>query len=297
MKKSIFSKADILIPHGVPFENWSVIACDQFSSELEYWERVRERVGDDPSTLNMIIPEAYLNDISIDTEVKRISDEMSRYIEQEIFQKIEDSFIFVERTLSDGLIRRGLVGVIDLEEYSFTGETASILASEGTVLDRLPARISVRSVADLELPHAIAFINDLDMSVIEPLIGLEKELPVLYDFDLMEDGGHIKGMRVNGNHANDILTALAELEAKCDPLIIIGDGNHSLAAAKVYWDEIKQGLSTEERMNHPASKALLEINNVYDPAIIIEAIHRVVFDVDVDEFVRLLSNSLPVGND
>ena len=297
MKNNIFAPADILLPEGIELSNWSVIACDQFSSELDYWERVRKNVDEKPSTLNMILPEAYLGNIDEEREIRKISTAMERCLKQGLFREIRDSFVYIERTLSGGGVRRGLVGAVDLEEYSFSGGKAPILASEGTVLDRLPARIRIRRAAQLELPHIIAFIDDKNNTVIEPLSKKADSLPLLYDFELMEGGGHIKGMRVSGCDADDVASALYALYEKNGTLLVMGDGNHSLAAAKVYWDELKQHLSVAERKTHPAGKALVEINNVYDPAINFEAIHRALFDVDPAEFTRKLTDAMPAGRD
>jgi len=295
MSKSVFMPADILLPEGVSMERWSVVACDQFSSERDYWDRVRETVGDAPSTLNMIFPEAYLGMIDEADAVAQIRAAMDDYTARELFRKVRDSFVYVERTLPDGRCRRGLVGAVDLEEYDFSGGEAAILASEGTVLDRLPARIRIRRAAQLELPHIMAFIDDRDGTVIEPLV--DKALPVLYEFDLMEGGGHIRGSRVHGVDADGALSAMHALHEKSRALMVMGDGNHSLAAAKVYWDELKQGLSDAQRQTHPARFALLEVNNVYDPAIDFEAIHRVVFGVDPSKLVRALEAAMPKGTD
>ena len=297
MKKDIFTPTDILLPDGIAPENWSVIACDQFSSEFDYWERVRANAGGNPSTLRMIIPEAYLNGINIIQEVDKISTIMEDYTQRGVFREIENSFIYVARTLSDGRIRHGLVGAVDLDEYNFSGGAAPILASEGTVLDRLPVRILIRRVVRYELPHIMAFIDDKNKTVIEPLSENAGDLPLLYDFDLMEDGGHINGRRVSGNAADAVAAAMRALHEKNETLLVIGDGNHSLAAAKVYWDELKQNLSDAERKAHPAGKALLEINNVYDPAISFEAIHRIIFDVDPAELVGALTAAMPHGGD
>ena len=296
MKKDVFTPADILLPADIEMEKWSVIACDQFSSELDYWARVRSKVGAEPSTLNMIIPEAYLNEIDMDKEVKAIGAAMDCYTETGLFREISNSFVYIERTLSDGRVRRGLVGTVDLEQYDFSGGGASILASEGTVLDRLPARVHVRRAARLELPHIMAFIDDNDMTVIEPLSKKTADLPHLYDFDLMEGGGRIRGLRVSGDYANEVMAAMRELHKKSDTLMVMGDGNHSLAAAKLYWDDIKQGLGTAERNNHPAGKALLEVNNIYDPAISFEAIHRAVFDIDHSEFISAFASAMQTGS-
>jgi len=278
-------------------ENWSVIACDQFSSEREYWERVRGRVGDTPSTLNMIIPEAYLEETDERESIESIRAAMDGYMSGGILREAKDSFVYVMRTQPDGRVRRGLVGTVDLEDYDFSGKKAAILASEGTVLDRLPARIRIRRAACIELPHIISFIDDRDATVIEPLSKLVGELPVLYDFTLMEGGGNVKGMRVTGKNAEAIMHAMRVLHKKNDILMVIGDGNHSLASAKVYWDELKQGLSAAERETHPSRRALLEVNNVYDDAISFEAIHRVVFDIEPTEFVSAFKDVIPRGAD
>ena len=297
MMRDIFTTADVLLPGGISFEKWSVVACDQFSSEREYWERVDAFVGGEPSTLRMIIPEAYLEEINEEEEVRKIRAAMDGYVERGVISEIKDSFIYVERTQADGRVRRGLVGTIDLDDYEFSGIEAPILASEGTVLDRLPARIRVRQAARLELPHIMTFINDTDATVIEPLASIAADLPLLYDFELMEGGGHIKGMRVTGSAADRVKEAMHVLSGKNKMLMVIGDGNHSLAAAKVYWDRIKQDMGDKERESHPARRALVEVNNVYDPAISFEAIHRVIFDTDPAGFIKEFEKAMPAGSD
>jgi len=297
MTKDVFTPSDILIPDGISMENWSIIACDQFSSERDYWERVSERVAGAPSTLNMIIPEAYLEETDEEKEIGKISAAMNEYISGGFLREVKDSFIYVERTQSDGRVRRGLVGVADLEDYEFSGKKAAILASEGTVLERLPARIRIRRAARLELPHIMTFIDDRDAAVIEPLSKITEKLPLLYDFTMMEGGGRIKGMRVSGTDAETVMKAMRALYERNDMLMVVGDGNHSLAAAKVYWDELKYTLSDSARETHPARRALLEVNNVYDPAISFEAIHRVVFDTEPSELVKSLENAVPRGGD
>jgi len=297
INKDVFTPANILIPADSSMEVWSVIACDQFSSEKEYWSRVKTKVGDKPSTLNMIIPEAYLEEINEETAIGSISSAMENYLKGGVFRDVMESFIYVQRTLPDGCVRKGLVGAVDLEEYDFKGVSAAIRASEGTVLDRLPPRIRIRRSASLELPHIITFINDKAATVIEPLEEIACQLPVLYDFDLMEGGGHIKGMQVTGDAAGKLMAAMRTLHEKNDMLMIMGDGNHSLAAAKVYWDELKSDLSEAEKENHPARMALVELNNVYDPAVCFEAIHRVLFNIDPSAFIKEFSEVVPAGTD
>ena len=294
--KDIFEIADILLPHGAHVEKWSVIACDQFSSEKEYWERVRALVGEEPSTLDMIIPEAYLEEIDESEELSKISSAMADVIKRGVLREIKDSFIYVERTQPDGRVRRGIVGTVDLEEYDFMGKASAIRASEGTILDRLPARVRVRRTAPLELPHILTFIDDVYKTVIEPISEITNRLPMLYSFDLMEGGGHIKGWQVTGDAADNVKAAMRSLHKKNDMLMVMGDGNHSLAAAKVYWDELKQNLCEDEKKKHPARRALLEVNNVYDAAIDFEAIHRVIFDTEPKDFVRSFEKALPSGD-
>ena len=296
--KNVFLPANILIPDGISFEKWSVVACDQFSAEPEYWESVEKIVGDEPSTLNMIVPEAYLGKIDEDESTEKIRAVMDDYISKKYLKEIKDSFIYVERTQSDGETRRGIVGIVDLDEYDFSEDSdAAILASEGTVLDRLPPRIRVRRRAYLELPHIMALINDSEKTVIEPFAAKTKDLPLLYDFKLMEGGGHIRGYRLSGSDAEQVMSAMRALHGKCDPLMVMGDGNHSLAAAKAYWEEIKQGISEAEQVGHPAKYGLVEVNNVYDPAIGFEAIHRVFFHIDADDFIAKFESAMPKGDD
>ncbi|MCL1835521.1 MAG: DUF1015 domain-containing protein [Oscillospiraceae bacterium] len=296
MNDDVFSPADILLPSGVDMAKWSVIACDQYSAQPDYWERVAKYVGESPSTLKLILPEAYLDG---DTEamISGVRAAMRDYATGGLFDEVGDSFIYIERDMSGGGVRRGLIGAVDLEQYSYTGAKAPVLASEGTTPEKLPARIAARRGAQLESPHVLAFIDDSGKTVLEPLAARKDALPCLYDFELMEGGGRVTGMKVEGADARAVSQALRELQATADPFIVIGDGNHSLASAKVCWDEIKGSLSAKDRQNHPARRALLEINNVYDESIIFEAIHRVLFDVEPSEFIAAMEKSLPAGSD
>lgn len=293
MTENAFLPADILLPDSTDMTKWSVIACDQFSSERVYWERVKKTVGDYPSTLRLIVPEAYLDEADTMQNAKAIGDQMLLYLNDGLFRMIENSYIYVERTISDGRVRRGIVGKIDLEKYDYSpGSTASVRASEGTIISRLPSRIEVRRSAPLELPHIMALIDDSAYRVIEPLAEKTGRLEKIYDFALLEGGGSIKGWRVAGEAENEITEALLGLTDQNPVQMVIGDGNHSLAAAKGYWDEIKDTLNAQDRVSHPARYALVEINNVYDPAISFEAIHRVVFETDPDAFLDKLKNDL-----
>lgn len=293
MNKNAFLPADILIPTGVDLSKWSVIACDQFSSERDYWERVAATVGSSQSTLKLIVPEVYLGEVDTDQSAQSIGAAMENYLLEGLFKKYEQSYIYLERTISDGRIRRGLVGQIDLECYDFLpGSESTVRASEKTIVERLPARIDVRRSAVLELPHIMALINDRDGLVIEPLGAETSGMECVYNFELMEGGGAVKGWQVTGDDAARVNAALSELFEDSQVQLIIGDGNHSLAAAKSYWDEIKKPLSSNDRECHPARFALVELNNVYDPAIDFEAIHRVVMNCQPDDLLRLLENGL-----
>ena len=294
MENNAFWPADILIPTGVNMSKWSVVACDQFSSEAGYWARVEETVGESPSTLRLIVPEAYLDRVDTVKSAGDISAQMGAYLGSGLFKTLSDSFIYLERTLSEGEVRRGLVGMLDLEAYDYTpGAKTAVRASERTIVSRLPARIDVRRRAALELPHIMALIDDSACRVIEPLAGKTAGLEPAYDFELMEGGGAIRGWRIDGDSARETVSALGTLAGSGGVQIIIGDGNHSLAAAKAYWDEIKSDIGEAERAHHPARFALVELNNVYDPAIRFEAIHRALFRVDPAAFVSELTRALP----
>ena len=272
--RQTFCKTDILLPQdAIDMQKWAVIACDQFTSDQAFWARVREMVGEAPSTLHMILPEAWLGQIDEEAYSAQINETMARYLNEGVFREIPASFIYVERKLRDGKIRRGIVGAVDLEQYE-TGEDASsvLRESERIVPARLSARRQIRCDAMLEMPHVLLLIDDPSCSIIEPLAA-RTDLECLYDFALMEDCGHIKGFRLTGADAEQVAEAINALA-----IILVGDGNHSLVAAKMEWDAVKAGLSEAERENHPARYALVELGNVYDESLEIEPIHRIVFD-------------------
>lgn len=296
MINSAFLPADILLPNSVDMTKWTVIACDQFSSERDYWERVKAKVGDNPSTLKLIVPEAYLDTIDPVVSAREIGAQMQTYLEDDLFRTIADSYIYIERILSDGVLRRGLIGKLDLETYDYTpGSAAVVRASEKTIVARLPARIEIRKLAPIELPHIMALIDDEAQSIIEPISDITPQLEQLYNFDLMEGGGAITGWRVTDLDAQRVSTSLSNLFENKSVQLIIGDGNHSLAAAKGYWDTIKSSLDDTIRSSHPARFALLEINNVYDPAIDFEAIHRLIMTDDTASLVSALRAHLADG--
>ncbi len=293
MSQPAFKPADILIPVTGDMEDWSVIACDQFTSEREYWDRVEERCADKLSTLHMILPEAYLGSVSPPDMAESANAAMRGCLDAGVFETLKDSYVYVERHVSAG-VRRGLVGALDLEAYDYSPHSSSpVRASERTVADRLPPRMKIRENAPLELPHIMVLIDDPEKCVVEPLRSRTHAMRRLYDFDLMENGGHITGWQVSGADAERVSEAFATMTLR--PVqIVIGDGNHSLAAAKELWNRTKASLSPEEAENHPARYALVELNNVYDSGIEFEPIHRVVFGVDPDKLLEFMRQKLEI---
>ena len=255
-----FYPADILLPNkDVDMEKWAVVACDQFTSEPEYWERVEKTVGDAPSTLRLILHEANLKAPNVDEFIADINASMDKYLKENIFETLKDSLIYIERGQSDGKIRHGPIGMVDLDQYDFTpGSGALIRATEGTVLDRIPPRARVRRNAPIELPHVMLLIDDPDKTVIEPLTAAADGMEKVYDFDLMENGGHIKGFKLSASQIDAVADALMGLTTDeamkskygvsgVAPLLFaVGDGNHSLATAKACYEEQKKGKTPEE---------------------------------------------------
>jgi len=292
MMKRAFRPADILIPGSIDMTAWSVVACDQFTSEPEYWEGVERIVGGKPSSLRLILPEAYLGVRDADAETAAINAKMREYLDSGIFTTYKNSYVYVERTLQNGMLRRGLVGELDLEEYDYSPASASpVRATEGTVEERLPPRVRIRRDAPLEMPHIMVFIDDPDDAVMSAAAGGR----AVYNFKLMQGGGSIAGYLVPDtaavDRAVDGLYDEAALERKYGrshraPVIFaMGDGNHSLATAKKCWEELKPGLSDAERENHPARFALAELVNIHDPAVTFEPIHKVIFSTDSRDFI------------
>ena len=282
---SIFNKADILLPECVDMEKWSVVACDQYTAQPEYWEDAAKLVGESPSTLNIVYPEAFLSEG--DARIAKINNTMKEYVEKNIFATLKNSLIYVERTMNSGKIRRGIVGAIDLEEYDFSkGSKSAIRATEGTILERIPPRVKIRENAPLELPHAILLINDEKDTIFG---SIEKTKPI-YDFDLMKGGNHIAGWHLSGAAADVIVEKLDKF-AKTAPdnlVYAVGDGNHSLATAKTCWENLKKNLSEDEQKTHPARFCLVEIENIHDKALEFEPIHRVVFGKGLDAVKKAL---------
>ncbi len=297
-----FSPANILLPKNVAFEKWAVIACDQFTSQPEYWQRVRENVGDAVSTLNLVFPEAELN-VDRAERIKSINENMEKYLAEDIFAEYKDAYIYVERTLKNGVVRKGIVGVIDLEQYNYNADSKSaIRATEQTVLERIPPRVEIRRNASMELPHVLLLCDDEKERIVEPLAAKKAELPLLYDFDLMEGGGHITGYLLQGEEVQAVNEAIANYEAdvlkkykgtgKAPMTYAVGDGNHSLATAKACYEELKEKCGAEKVANHPARFALVELENIYDEAQVFEPIHRLLTNVDAKELLAYLQNEI-----
>lgn len=297
MKKH-FASANILLPdfNKIDGGRWAAVACDQYTSEPQYWEGAAEVVGDSPSTLKIILPEVYLAET--EERVPRINAEMEKYL-KEVLVSHPDSMIYLERTQRDGVVRRGIVGLIDLEDYDYSrGSESLIRATEGTVLSRIPPRVKIRRDAPIELPHVMLLVDDPEKTVIEPLMG-KGELDVAYDFDLMCGGGHVKGFFLPETEQGRINEALANLitpekmaerygENSFAPLLFaVGDGNHSLATAKACYTELKEKLG-EEAKRSPARYALCEVVNLHDDALQFEPIYRVVFNVDPIDVINEL---------
>lgn len=275
---SIFSTADILLPQGVSMEKWAVIACDQFASEPEYWLQARKLVGDAPSTLNLIWPEAQLNE-DARSRISAINTAMEDYLRSSLFKTYSNAFIYVERTLLSGQIRRGVVGAVDLAEYDYTpGSQARVRATEKTVLERIPPRVNIRKDAPVELPHVLLLCDDPAQLILGSI--QKNSLPVIYDFDLMQGGGHITGWLLQGQDAKALEVAIAAYEQQSGPVkYAVGDGNHSLATAKACYEMHKT----------PASRyALVELENIHDDSQVFEPIHRIIKNTDPDALLAAL---------
>ena len=298
MKKCYF-EADILLPDMKKYspEKWSVVACDQFTSEPEYWHEAEQIVGDAPSSLNLILPEVYLEES--ENRISAINAQMKKYA-SDILVEYPESMIYVERTQSDGSIRRGVVMAIDLECYDYKkGADSLIRATEATVIERIPPRVAIRRGASLELPHVMLLIDDPKRSVIEALGDDCGE--IVYDFDLMLGGGHIKGRLIDKKYISKLssaLDALVSAEAMAEkygdgnlaPLMFaVGDGNHSLASAKATYEEVKQSIGADAAVGHPARYALVEVVNIHDDALKFEPIYRIMTDVDPEAVISELS--------
>ncbi len=296
--KNCYKSADILLPefNKTDAKKWAVVACDQFTSEPQYWENAENIVGDAPSTLRLILPEVYLSEG--EQRIPNINKTMKQYLE-DVLVNHPSSQIFVERTQSDGKTRRGIVAAVDLECYDYKkGASSLIRATEATVVERIPPRVAIRRDAEIELPHVILLIDDSDRTVIEPLIDEDGE--IAYDTELMLGGGRIRGRFLSEESKARVASALEELaspasmekrygNASLSPLLFaVGDGNHSLASAKAAYEEVKAKIGDVAAAEHPSRYALVEIMNVHDGALEFEPIYRVMFGVNPKEVLSEL---------
>lgn len=331
---------EIMLPSGaVDLRRWSVIACDQYTSQPDYWQKVEEEVGAGVSTLNMIFPEIYLKDDGRDVRIKNINAAMTRYITEGILEPQKPGFVLVDRSTPHAASRKGLVLAVDLECYDYrAGSQTLIRATEGTVLDRIPPRVKIRENAPVELPHIMLLIDDPERTLIEKLFERKDSFEMLYDFELMQGGGHIRGWKVED--AGSLSLVAGALEELADPAVFLkkyglgkagrqgdsssgssgdsssispslssgmrqnenrppvavllfaaGDGNHSLAAAKAHWENVKAGLEPQDAAEHPARYALVEVVNVHDEGLVFEPIHRVLFGIDGFKMLEALKEA------
>ena len=302
-----FRPADILLPKDCEYSKWSVVACDQYTSQPEYWQRVEEYVGRAPSTLRMILPESCLEGPNVETDIMDINTTMSRYLREGRFVCHPDALFYVERILDNGKVRRGLIGMVDLEQYDYEpGSESLIRATEGTVLSRIPPRVAVRKNAPIELPHVMLLADDPKKTVIEPLADQTGEMSLLYDFDLMEGGGRLRGWELNQAQKERVASALSALahpetfrkryqlgEEQPVLLFAVGDGNHSLATAKECYERQKRFTPPEHWAALPARFALVELNNLHDDALEVGPIHRVVFGVEPQQLLTAMEAYYP----
>ena len=299
-----FQPASILLPKDCDLSLWSVVACDQYTSQPEYWQRVEERVGKNPSTLRMILPESRLERPDVELEIMEINNTMSRYLRNDLFTEYPDSMIYVERVLSDGKVRPGLIGKVDLEQYDYEpGSDAMIRATEGTVLSRIPPRVAVRKNAPIEFPHVMLLADDKDKLLLEPLASQTDEMQLVYDFEMMEEGGHIRGWLLGERQLAHVALALQKLadpnkfkakyngEDRPVMLFAVGDGNHSLATAKECYERRKKLTNPEQWPDLPSRYALVEVGNLHDDSLEFKPIHRVLTGVDPKQLLADLEHS------
>lgn len=293
----IWSGGAFLLPkENIDLKKYAVIACDQYTSEKEKWEAADAFVSNAPSTLRMILPECWLNETQ--TRVPQIQRAMKDYLARGVLtQKVRDGFVLTERSTPSGA-RWGLVITVDLEAYDYSRSSVSpIRPTEGTIVERIPPRLHVRRGAPIELSHVMMLLDDPQDMVIGRARDMLSGLPLLYDTDLMMSGGHLRGWAVEGEalkKTGDALDSLLDSKRPGDIFFAVGDGNHSLATAKAYWEELKKSLPKEALKDHPARWASVELVNIYCPALTFEPIHRVVFHTDADRVLDCLAAASPV---
>ena len=287
---------DILLPSAaVDLQRWAVVACDQYTSQPDYWQEAEQIVGEAPSTLRLTFPEVYLEDSDANSRVADIKATMRDYLQQGVFHTFERAMVLVRRQMRSGAQRWGLVVALDLDAYSWESDSRTLIRStEGTILDRLPPRVRIREGAAVELPHILVLLSDEARSVIEPMAARRAEFSQVYDTELMLDGGRVTGWAISADaDLGGVADALQALKANLDPgnrlLFAMGDGNHSFATAKSIWEKVKSGLSVDEQADHPARFCLVELVNIFDEGLTFEPIHRVLFGLSRADFEAELS--------
>lgn len=288
-----FGPADILLPRDEEAAAlWPVVACDQFTSQRDYWEKAAALVGDKPSALHIVFPEVYLED-GFD-RIESIQQHIAAYLKDGVLtEKVHRGYVLVERLTQSGA-RIGLVGMVDLDCYDYTPESKALIrATEGTVTSRIPPRVRIREGAQVESPHVMLLCDDRQRELIEPLYAQRQQLPRLYDLELMLGGGHLRGYAVTGSLAERVTATIEKQQRRSDLYLAVGDGNHSLATAKTCWERLKPGLTPAQRERHPARYALAELVNLHCPALNFEPIHRVLFHVDGEELISAFTAALP----
>jgi hypothetical protein len=299
ISKIVVSRPLYLPAREEDLSDWPVIACDQHTANPSYWSDVEKRTSGIPSAYHIVLPEIYLEQpgiVSVPHRIHIINQTMERYFKSGVLRNIGECMVLTERTTRSSGSRKGLVVAIDLETYDFTpGNNCLIRATEETVLERIPPRQKIRENALLETSHIMLVLNDPRQTVIEPLWeeASQGKLHLLYDLDLPEGGGHLRGFAVpkDSRYEKNILEALSKLDSLVNDhlLFAVGDGNHSLATAKSHWETIR----TNSPENHPARYALVELVNIYDEALTFEPIHRVIFHVSLDDFIRFAPALMP----
>lgn len=294
----IFSSFDLLLPKAEYIDKWPVVACDQFTSQPEYWQELKKAVGSAPSALNCILPEVELKNCGED-RYDIIRSTMNGYLSAGVFNTYKNSFVYIERTLLNGSIRPGIVGVIDLEEYDFNADAVSaIRATEKTVVERIPPRMKVRRGAPIELSHVLLLCDDEKRGIIEPLSEKKARLQKLYELELMQGGGHICAWLVDGDDAVELQNSIedycrrkrAEYSDVAPMLFAVGDGNHSLATARECYEELKRAGAGAEILAR-ARYAMVELENIMDESQKFEPIHRLIENCDVEDVLKFLGEN------
>lgn len=300
MRLPLIKPADILLPKDISLSRWCVVACDQYTSQPQYWENVHYIVGEEPSAYHLVYPECYLKTTDTVQYTHSINNSMARYLEEGIFRTLERQYILVKRILRDGRCRWGLMAAVDLEAYDYRpGSRSPIRATEGTVLERIPPRMAVRRDAPLELPHIMLLMDDLQDKVLGPLktaaAAGKKSLTLQYQGELMAQSGQLQGWSLDFSMATQLEEAIDALPTLDEMVFAVGDGNHSLATAKECFEELKKSFSWEHLENHPARYVLVEIINLYDPSLEFEPIHRLVTKVNPESLIKQMHQYLSLS--